>query len=156
MSNATATLVGQNLGSGSPERAEKTVWLAGKYNVMFLFIVTIICVAIPEPIISFFTDDPETIKHGISCLRFIVLGYIFYAYQMVLGQAFNGAGDTYTPSLMNFFALWLFQIPVAYLLAKTFNFGPQGVYIAINLSAVVLTLLLYIKFKQGNWKRHNI
>ncbi len=156
MSNATATLVGQNLGAGNAERAEKTVWLAGKYNVIFLFIITIICVVFPRPIISFFTQDPEIIKHGILCLRFVVLGYIFYAYQMVLGQAFNGAGDTFTPSLMNFIALWLFQIPAAYLLAKYFGMGPQGVYMAINLSCVVLTSLLYWKFKQGKWKKHII
>jgi len=156
MANATATLVGQNLGAGNADRAETTVWLAGKYNVVFLFMITIICVVFPKPIISFFTQDPETIQHGITCLRFVVLGYIFYAYQMVLGQAFNGAGDTFTPSLMNFFALWLFQIPAAYVLAKTLGFGPQGVYMAINLSSVVLTLLLYWKFKQGHWKEHKI
>lgn len=156
MSNATATLVGQNLGAGNADRAEKTVWLAGKFNVILLFMITIICVVFPKPIITFFTSDPETIQHGITCLRFVVLGYIFYAYQMVLGQAFNGAGDTYTPSLMNFYALWLFQIPAAYILAKTLGFGPQGVYMAINFSSVVLTLLLYWKFKQGKWKEFKI
>jgi putative MATE family efflux protein len=151
--NAAATLVGQNLGAGRPERAERAVWIAASYNFVFLGIVSIFFVALPEPIVRFFSSDPAVIPIGIDCLRIVALGFLFYAYGMVVTQAFNGAGDTTTPTLINFFCFWLFKIPVAYLLAVTAGIGPRGVFIAITAAYSILAVVAGFFFYRGRWKR---
>ncbi|WP_299126368.1 MATE family efflux transporter [uncultured Winogradskyella sp.] len=152
MSNAAATLVGQNLGAQEPQRAEDSVWKTGKYSAVFMGIVSILYLIFATQIISWFTSESEVIKNGALCLRIIAAGYIFYGYGMVIINAFNGAGDTKTPTYINFICFWLFQLPFAYLLALTFNFGPIGVFLAITLAEVLITVIGIIWFKKGYWK----
>ena len=123
LSNAAATLVGQNLGAGNPDRAEKAVWRTGFYNMIFLGMVGVIIV-FAEPIVRLFTHDPEVIPLAAACLRIVSYGNIGYAYVMVMLQAFNGAGDTITPTIVNFFGFWLLEIPLAYWLAFPCTCGP--------------------------------
>ncbi len=152
LSNAVATLVGQNLGAKEPDRAEKTVWMAGKYNMIFLLVLSIIFFIFSEPIIGIFSDDAVVISYGVAPLRILCAGYIFFAYQMVIGQAFNGAGDTRTPTIMNFSILWLIQIPLAYVMAITWGMGPNGVYITISVCNALLAVLGVYLFRRGKWK----
>ncbi|MEE9364463.1 MAG: MATE family efflux transporter [Cellulophaga sp.] len=153
MGNAAATLVGQNLGAKQPDRAEKSVWIAGKYNAYFIVIVSIIYFSFSKEIISWFNTTPEVVANGSLCLQVIAAGYIFYAYGMVISQAFNGAGDTKTPTKINFIAFWLFQLPFAYLAAITYELGPLGVFLAITLAEVLLSVIAIIWFKKGHWKK---
>src|SRR6266536_615058 len=125
LSNAEATLVGRNLGAGKPERAEQAVWSAGFYNMMFLGVIGAGFVLFAGPLISAFTQDVQVAPFGVSCLRTVSLGFLFYAYGMVMGQAFNGAGAVWTPTLINLFCFWLWQLPLAYLLAHVFSLGPH-------------------------------
>ncbi len=152
MSNAAATLVGQNLGARKPDRAERSVWLTGIWNMAFMLVVTATFVVFPRPMIEFFTQDPVAVETGVKCLRIISYGYAFYAWGMVMMNAFNGAGDTVTPTWINFLCFWLVQIPLAALATFVFEVGPQGVFwaiaIAYSLSAVVGIAL----FKRGRWK----
>ncbi len=150
--NAAATLVGQNLGAGQPERAERSVWIAAFYNFVFLGLVSIAFVALPGPIVRFFSTDPAVVAFGIDCLRIVALGFLFYAYGFVVVQAFNGAGDTTTPMLLNFFCFWLFKIPVAYLLAVTAGMGPRGVFIAVTAAYSTLAVTGGFLFRRGRWK----
>jgi putative MATE family efflux protein len=152
MANASATLVGQNLGAGYPDRAEKSVWRAAFLNMVFLGSVTVIFLFFADTFLSFFTDDPEVLKNGIECLQIVCLGYVFYAYGMVISQSFNGAGDTLTPTIINFFGFWLFQIPVAYLLAIVLDIGTPGVYAAISIAESVIAVVGILIFRRGNWK----
>jgi putative MATE family efflux protein len=152
MSNAAATLVGQNLGAGKPERAERSVLLAGLSNVVFLAIVAFLFVVFTERIIGIFTTDPDVLAYGVTSLRIISYGFIFYGYGMVMVQAFNGAGDTFTPTVINLFCYWLFQIPLAYALAIYLNFGATGVFMAIPIAETMLTVLAIIYFRRGRWK----
>ncbi|WP_400078444.1 MATE family efflux transporter [Winogradskyella sp. R77965] len=152
MSNAAATLVGQNLGAQKPQRAEDSVWKTGKFSAVFMGVVSILYLIFATQIISWFTSEPEVIKNGALCLRIIAAGYIFYGYGMVIINAFNGAGDTKTPTYINFICFWLFQLPFAYVLALTFNFGPLGVFLAITLAEVLITVIGVIWFKKGHWK----
>jgi putative MATE family efflux protein len=152
MSNAAATLVGQNLGAGKPDRAERSVWVTGFANMCFLGIVAITFVAFAEPLIGIFTTDPAVVPYGVSCLRFISYGYIFYAYGMVMVQSFNGAGDTNTPTVINLVCYWLFQIPLAYSLAIPFGFGAKGVFFAITISESLLAVVAVAVFRRGKWK----
>jgi Na+-driven multidrug efflux pump len=152
MSNAAATLVGQNLGAGKPYRAERSVLLAGLSNVVFLAIVALIFIGFTERIIGIFTTDASVVAYGVSALRIISYGFIFYGYGMVMVQAFNGAGDTYTPTLINLGCYWLFQIPLAYTLAIKFNLGASGVFMAIPIAETLLTILAIIYFRRGRWK----
>ncbi|MCV2884526.1 MATE family efflux transporter [Aestuariibacter sp. AA17] len=152
LSNAAATLVGQNLGAGQPERAEKSVWRVAWYNVYFLVGVAIIFIVFAPNIIGLFTDDKEVAMYGISCLRFISYGYGFYGLGMIIVQAFNGAGDTMTPTKINFFCYWVLQIPLAYTLANVFAFGPDGVFLAITLAESLLAVVGIILFRRGGWK----
>ena len=126
LSNAAAALVGQNLGARKPERAERAVWLTGMWNMMFMAVVTVVFLLFAHEIIRFFTTDPEVLSVGIRSLRIMSYGYVFYAWGMVMMQAFNGAGDTATPTWINFFCFWLFQIPLAYILAKPLDVGPAA------------------------------
>ncbi|WP_350288733.1 MATE family efflux transporter [uncultured Croceitalea sp.] len=152
MSNAAATLVGQNLGANQPDRAELSVWKTGKYNAIFMGLVSLIYLVFAKQIVSWFNKTPEVVENGAVCLQVIALGYIFYAYGMVVTQAFNGSGDTRTPTRLNLICFWLFQLPMAYLLALTFEFGATGVFIAITSAQVFLAILSMIWFKKGRWK----
>lgn len=152
MSNAAATLVGQNLGAQQPERAELSVKRTAKYSAIFMGLVSIIFLTGAELIISFFTSQQQIIAYAVSALRIISSGYIFYGVGMVMINAFNGAGDTWTPTWISLFGFWIVQIPVAYLLAKYFALGPLGVFIAIPVGEAVITLIAYILFRKGKWK----
>lgn len=152
MANAAATLVGQNLGAGQPDRAEQSVWKSSKYNMFFLLGLSIVFYILAPNIIALFNNNPEVLKFGVDSLRIMCAGYIFYAYGMVISQAFNGAGDTMTPTVINLFAFWLIQIPLAYSLARTLELGPNGVFIAMVISQSVLALTAIIVFRKGRWK----
>jgi putative MATE family efflux protein len=156
MSNAAATLVGQNLGAGKPARAERSVWITGFYNMLFLAAVAIVFVAFAEKLIGIFTTDPEVLRYGTNCLRIVSYGYVFYAYGMVMVQAFNGAGDTVTPTLINLFCYWLWQIPMAYGLSRTAGLGPKGIFIAIAISESTLAVVSMLVFRRGKWKKQKI
>lgn len=153
LANAVATLVGQNLGAKDPERAEKTVWMAGKYNMLFLLGISIIFFFSADFFISLFSQNPIVMSHGSSALQILCVSYIFFAYQMIIGQAFNGAGDTRTPTIMNFIACWLIQIPLAYFLAIQIEMGTSGVYWAIAISSTILALMGIYLFRLGKWKQ---
>lgn len=152
LANAAATLVGQNLGAGQPGRAERSVWRTAFLAVCFFALVAVIFFFFGEPLIRFFTHDPEAIKEGTRCLHILAIGYIFFAYGMVISQAFNGAGDTKTPTYINLFVFWAVQIPLAYFLAKHLHWGPSGVYVAIGIAETVLAGICIILFKMGKWK----
>jgi len=153
ISNAAATLVGQNLGAKKPERAEISVWKTGKYNAYFMALVSVVYLFFAYDIVGWFNDNPVVVENGGLCLQIIALGYIFYAYGMVVTQAFNGAGDTGTPTKINLVAFWLFQLPLAYLAAITFDLGALGVFIAITSAEVLLAIISIIWFRKGYWKK---
>lgn len=152
MANAAATLVGQNLGAKMPDRAEQSVWKAAKYNMFFLVTVAILFFTGAEWIMMFFTTNKDVIASGVKCLRFVSLGYAFYGYGMVVSQSFNGAGDTKTPTIINLFGFWAFQIPLAYVLAKILNMGETGVFLAIPIAESAIAVVAIILFKRGKWK----
>jgi putative MATE family efflux protein len=156
MSNAAATMVGQSLGAGKPERAERAVWRAGFYNMCFLGIVGLLFVTFAGTIIRFFTSDPAVLPYGIDCLRFVACGFLFYAYGMVLTQSFNGAGDTFTPTIINLFVFWLWEIPLAYVLAIVFGFGPRGVFLAMTIAFSTLAVASALVFRRGRWKAQKV
>ena len=156
LSTAAATLVGQNLGAREPERAELSVWITGIYNMAFLGGVTILFLFLPEPLVSIFTNDPKVVPTAVNCLRIVSYGYIFYAWEMVVIQAFNGAGDTHTPTLINIFCFWLFQLPLAFLLARTWEVGPSGVFWAIAMSYSLSAVVGMVLFRRGKWKMREI
>ncbi|RKS15563.1 MATE family efflux transporter [Flavobacterium sp. 120] len=153
LSNAAATLVGQNLGAKKVERAEKSVFTTAKYNVIFMAIITVITLFFASSLISFFTNDLIIQKIAVEALQTMCLGYVFYGIGMVLINTFNGAGDTWTPTMINFFGFWLFQIPLAYLLSKYYKMGPTGVFIAIPIAETAITLASIFLYKRGKWKR---
>lgn len=152
MANAAATLVGQNLGAGHPERAERSAWRAAFFNMVFLGFVTVVFFLLARPIIGLFSIDPIAIEQGAECLQIVSLGYVFYAFSMVINQSFNGAGDTRTPTIISFVGFWLFQIPLAYLLAETLQVGTRGVYSAIAIAESLMAIAGIIIFRQGRWK----
>lgn len=152
MANAAATLVGQNLGNGRPDRAEKSVWRSAFFNMIFLGTISIFFLFLARPIVMIFTSDVQVIEYGTQCLRIVCLGYVFFAYGMVIGQSFNGAGDTRTPTVLNLFGFWILQIPLAYLFAIILGFGPTGVYVAIALAESVLAVVSVLVFRRGAWK----
>jgi putative MATE family efflux protein len=156
LSNAAATLVGQNLGAGHPERAEKAVWRTGLYNVIFLGAVGALFVLFAEPIIRLFTHDPAVVPLGAACLRIVSYGNLGYAYFMVMMQAFNGAGDTITPTIVNFFGFWLFEIPLAYWLAIPLKMRSNGAFFAIAIAEGTMAAASAILFRQGRWKKQKI
>ena len=149
---AAATLVGLNLGAEKPDRAEKSAWKASFYNMYLLVFISILFLIFADPVIALFSRNPVVIENGVLAVRIISAGYIFYAFEMVLGQSFNGAGDTYTPTILNFICFWLIQIPLAYILAIKYDMGPAGVYISIAISSSILAILAIIIFKRGKWK----
>ena len=153
MANAAATMVGQALGAGDPDRGERAVWKAGFYNMIFLGIVGILFIFFAPQIIWFFTDDPNVTQYGVDCLRIVAYGFLFYAYGMVIGQSFNGAGDTWTPTIINLFVFWLWEIPLAYVLSVALGLGPRGVFIAITIAFSTLAVVSGLVFRRGRWKR---
>jgi putative MATE family efflux protein len=152
LSNAAATLVGQNLGAGQMQRAEQSVMLTAKYNAIFMGFVMLLFVFFSEPIISLFSHDAEVVAYGARSLQIIGIGYIFYGIGMVMTQALNGAGDTRTPTVINLVGFWLFQIPLAYLLAKGFDLQATGAFIAVPAAETVIALVAWYYFKKGKWK----
>jgi putative MATE family efflux protein len=153
LGSAAATLVGQNLGAKQPDRAEHAVWRAAFFNMIFLGVVSLIYLLLAPTLVGIFSRDPEVIRYGANCLRIISGCYILYAYGMVVVQAFNGAGDTRTPSLINLLCFWVVQLPLAWLLGKQLAFGPNGVYIAILITETLLALIAIAAFRRGTWKR---
>ncbi|HEY1221311.1 MAG: MATE family efflux transporter [Bryobacteraceae bacterium] len=149
---AAATLVGQNLGAGRPERSERAVWVAGMYNMSFLAAVAVCFFSAARPLVGLFTTDSAVAPVAVACLRYISLGYPCYAWGMIMEQAFNGAGDTATPTWMNFYCYWLLQIPLAWLLAGWAGLGPRGVYLAICIAESVLAVVGIVWFRRGTWK----
>ena len=156
MSNAAATMVGQSLGAGKPDRAEKSVWIAGFYNMIFLGSVGIVFVTMAGRIVSLFTSDPAVVPIAVAGLRTVSYGFLFYAYGMVMVSAFNGAGDTFTPTVINFCCFWLWEIPLAYFLAWRAGLGPQGVFWAIAVAFSTVAVVGSIAFKRGRWKRKKV
>jgi putative MATE family efflux protein len=156
LSNAAATLVGQNLGAKQPERAEKSVWRTGLYNMAFLGFVGLVFILFTEPIIRIFTNDPAVVPLAVSCLRILSYGNIGFAYGMVMLQAFNGAGDTVTPTIVNFFGFWLLEIPLAYTLAVPLHFHANGAYYSIVIAEGAIATAGILLFRRGRWKRQQI
>lgn len=152
IANAAATLVGQSLGANDPDRAEKAVWTTVFYNAIIQTSVGIFFVIFARPIVAIFTNDPNVTYFAVDCLTIVSYGFFFYGVGMVLETSFNGAGDTMTPTYLNFFVFWLFEIPLAYILAYHFGMGPDGVFWAIFLAFSMLTIVSAIVFKMGRWK----
>jgi Na+-driven multidrug efflux pump len=152
VSNAAATMVGQALGARKPDRAEQAVRIAGWYNMAFLGAIGIVFVLFAHAIVSLFTQDPAVIPYGTDCLRIVACGFLFYAWGMVLSQSFNGAGDTTTPTLLNFFVFWCWEIPLAYVLAVQLGLGPRGIYLAIMIAFSTFALAGAAIFRRGKWK----
>lgn len=152
MANAAATLVGQNLGAGHPDRAERSVWRAGYFNMIFLAIIGTVYLLTAPWIIRVFTQEPGAVEAGSLALRVMAVGYVFYGYGMILSQAINGAGDTRTPTLLNFICFWLIEIPLAWALALYFEWGQMGVYVSVVAAESVLALAAMWVFRQGRWK----
>jgi putative MATE family efflux protein len=153
LSNAAATLVGQNLGAKEPGRAEKSVLLSAQYNAIFMSGVMFLFVLFSRPIIRIFTNDPAVQEVGSLALQIIGTGYVFYGIGMVMIQALNGSGDTKTPTWINLICFWFFQIPLAYILAKPLGMGPLGAFIAIPVAETAIAVWAYVIFKRGKWKK---
>src|SRR5207249_4548492 len=156
LANAAATLVGQGLGNGNPDRAERAVWLAGFYNMLFLGAVGAVFVAFADPLVSVFTRDPAVAPVAVLCLRTISYGFLFYAYGMVLTQSLNGAGDTWTPTWINLGCFWLWEIPLAYLLARHAGLGPRGVALAVTIAFSTIAVVSALIFRLGRWKLRRV
>jgi Na+-driven multidrug efflux pump len=156
LSNAAATLVGQNLGAKQPERAATSVWRTGFYNMVFLGVIGVFFIFFAEPAVRLFTNDPAVVPLAASCLRILSYGNIGYAYGMVMLQAFNGAGDTVTPTIVNFFGFWLLEIPLAYGLAIPLHMRSKGVFLSIVVAEAAIAAAGVVLFKRGRWKRQQI
>jgi putative MATE family efflux protein len=156
LSNAAATLVGQNLGANQPERAEASVWRTGFYNMLFLGGIGVVFIIFAEPIIRLFTNDPAVVPLGTSCLRILSYGNIGYSYGMVMLQAFNGAGDTVTPTIVHLFGFWFLEIPLAYWLAIHAGWGTSGVFYAIVIAEAAIAAAGILLFRRGKWKQQKI
>ncbi len=156
LSNAAATLVGQNLGANHPQRAEKSVWRTGIYNMLFLGGIGVVFILLATPIVRIFTHDPDVVRRAAACLRIVSYGNVGYAYELVILQAFNGAGDTITPTIVNFFGFWIFEIPLAYWLAIHRRLGANGVYWSIVIAEGAIAVASVILFRRGKWKKQQI
>jgi Na+-driven multidrug efflux pump len=156
LSNAAATLVGQNLGAKQPERAESSVWRTGIYNMLFLGGVGVFFVFFSLPVVRLFTHDPAVVPLAATCLRILSYGNIAYAYAMVMLQAFNGAGDTITPTIVNFFGFWMLEIPLASWLAITRGMKSSGVFFSIVVAEAAIAGASVILFRRGRWKEKKI
>ncbi len=156
LANAAATLVGQNLGAGRVDRAEASVWRSAQYNFVFLVTVAALFIGFAEPLVRLFSFDPAVIGAGVACLRYVSYGYGFYAYGMVMVQAFNGAGDTMTPTVINLFCYWILQIPLAFVLATATGLGATGVFLAITIAESLIAVIGVLVFRRGRWKRQEV
>lgn len=156
MSNAVATLVGQNLGAQKPDRAERSVWITGIWNMSFLILVAIIFFFFSENLVGIFTDDNEVISVGGLWLKIVSYSYFVYAWWMVATQAFNGAGDTITPTKINFVFFWLIQIPLSYFMSKVLGMDVPGVFWAIFISETSVGLFTLWLFTRGKWKSFQV
>ncbi|HVH69874.1 MAG TPA: MATE family efflux transporter [Candidatus Dormibacteraeota bacterium] len=156
LSNAAATLVGQNLGAKQPDRAQISVWRTGFYNMLFLGIIGVIFLLFATPVVRLFTNDPAVVPLAATCLRILSYGNIGYAYGMVMLQAFNGAGDTVTPTIVHFFGFWMLEIPLAYFLALPAHLGANGVYISIVVAEAAIAAAGILLFRRGRWKGQQI
>jgi putative MATE family efflux protein len=156
LSNAAATMVGQNLGAKKPDRAEKAVYIAGFYNVVFLGAVGLGFVLLAGPLVRLFTSDPLVVSFAVDCLRIISSGFLFYAWGMVIVQSFNGAGDTWTPTVINLGCFWLLEIPLAWVLAQRAGLGPRGVFVAITIAFSTLAVVGVLVFRRGTWKEKKV
>ena len=156
MGNAAATLVGQNLGAEKPDRAERSVWITAFINMFTLGLVGLGMHVYSDPLIRIFTSEPEVIRNGIACLEIVSLTYVFFAFGMVTVQAFNGAGDTRTPTWINLISYWLLQIPLAYLLSHPLGWGVSGAFWAIAIAQAALAIISVLWFRQGTWKRQEV
>lgn len=156
LGNAAATLVGQNLGAARPDRAEKSVWRASRYNAIFMGILGLVSVVLAPQIVGLFSSEAEVVRIGTSCIQILGIGYPMYAVGMIVIQALNGAGDTYTPSVLNFICFWMLQIPLAYWLAEPMGIGPNGVFISIIVSESALTVMGVLVFRRGKWKSQDV
>ena len=153
LSNAAATMVGQNLGARKPERSERAVWIAAFFNSGFYGFVGLVLLFISSSLVQFFSSDTAVIAYGSNALRIIGYGFLFYGFGMVMETAFNGAGDTWTPTWINLFIFWIFEIPLAYMLAYYFEMGPNGVFWAITIAFSLLAIVAALLFRRGKWKR---
>jgi putative MATE family efflux protein len=156
LANAAATLVGQGLGARKPDRAERAVWIAGKMNFLFLGSVGVLFLLFAPGIVGLFSADGATGTHAIHGLRIISAGFFFYGYGMVLTQAFNGAGDAWTPTWLNLFCFWLWEIPLAWFLAYRLGWGPDGVFVAITVAYATIAVAAGVLFKKGKWKKTEV
>ena len=152
LANAAATMVGQSLGAKDPDRAERAVWIAGRYNMVLLGAVSVVLILLAGPIVGLFTRDAAAAPVGALALRTVSYGFIFYAFGMVLTQAFNGAGDTWTPTWINLVCFWLWQIPLAYILARVLRMGPVGAFLAMTIGYSSLAVVSLVLFRRGRWK----
>ena len=156
LANAAATLVGQNLGAKHPDRAEQSVWQACRYNMLFLGSISVIFILGANPIVAFFSTEPAVHDYAVACLRIVSAGFIFFAVGMVITQSFNGAGDTWTPTVINLFIFWVFEIPLAYVLAHYTTLGPHGVFAALGIAFSTLAVVSGIIFRRGTWKQTKV
>ncbi|MEZ4908815.1 MAG: MATE family efflux transporter [Saprospiraceae bacterium] len=153
LANAASTLVGQNLGAGKPERAATSAWRSGYFNMIFLGAVAIFYFIYAKPLVNIFNENEVAMHTAIVCIKILCTGYIFFGFGMVMAQAINGAGDTFTPTLINFISFWLIEIPLAYYLAKYLNMKENGVFWAIVISESIMAVMVMIYFKAGRWKK---
>jgi len=156
ISNAASTLVGQNLGANQPDRAERSVWITARLNIIILSIIGLVFALFPGTFIRMFIADPEVVQSGVLALRIISLGFLFYGPGMVFIQAFNGAGDTVTPTLAYFICFWMIEIPLAWILSKPIGMGQTGVFIAIVIAESIMTILAFYLFRRGKWKLEKV
>lgn len=156
LANAAATLVGQNLGASEPERAKRSVFTIARYNVAFLGSVGVLFALAPRVVVGLFTTDPHVVAYGADCLRIVAIGFVAFAHGMVTVQAFNGAGDTVTPMLVNFGSFWCFKLPLAYVLANVVGLGPRGVFLAITAAYAFQALVSWILFRRGGWQQKKV
>ena len=152
MSNAAATLVGQNLGAGKPDRAETSVWKTAWYNMVFLGLISIVFFIFAEQFVMIFNAEPEVIRYGTLSLKIVCLGYIFFAYGMVISQSFNGAGDTFTPLMINLVCFWVLQIPLAYYLSVYTDLEATGTLATIAICHSIHAVISVVIFRNGKWK----
>ena len=152
LANAADTLVGQNLGAKQPERAETSVWRAGRWNMFFLGGVALVSMFFAPQIVAFFTQNRTVVEQGALALRVLCGGYVFYGWGMIMSQAINGAGDSRTPTILNFICFWLIEIPLAWFLVKKMAFGPISISLSVVFAESILSLLCIVWFKKGHWK----
>lgn len=156
LSNAAATLVGQNLGAKLPDRAETAVWYIAKYNAVYMGLMAVVLLVFTRPIVQFFTMEPEVVEYAVQCLHIFAFGYIVWGFGMAIMQAFNGAGDTMTPTYINIFCFWMVQVPLAYVLALTLQMGPAGVFWAVFVSEMLAGIVSLAVFSRGKWKLRTV